>query len=51
LNRLKDGEGFSFPIKRGGVQNILEDHAGTIWIGRSNMRGSEGRSAESLETM
>jgi signal transduction histidine kinase/ligand-binding sensor domain-containing protein len=42
LNRLKNGEGFSFPIKRGGVQHILEDHAGAIWIGRGNTRGSEG---------
>jgi signal transduction histidine kinase/ligand-binding sensor domain-containing protein len=42
LNRLKDGEGFSFPIKRGGVQNILEDHSGAIWIGRGNVSGSEG---------
>jgi signal transduction histidine kinase/ligand-binding sensor domain-containing protein len=42
LNRLKDGEGFSFPITRGGVQNILEDHAGAIWIGRSKANGSEG---------
>jgi signal transduction histidine kinase/ligand-binding sensor domain-containing protein len=35
LNRLKDGEGSSFRIKSGGVQSILEDHAGAIWITRS----------------
>jgi signal transduction histidine kinase/ligand-binding sensor domain-containing protein len=43
LNRLnKDGEGFSFPIKRGSVESILEDHAGTIWIARNHLGGSEG---------
>jgi signal transduction histidine kinase/ligand-binding sensor domain-containing protein len=36
LNRLKDGEAFSFPIRSGGVQSILEDHAGAIWITRSH---------------
>ena len=35
LNRLKDGEGSSFRIRSGGVQSILEDHAGAIWITRS----------------
>jgi signal transduction histidine kinase/ligand-binding sensor domain-containing protein len=43
LNRLnKDGEGFSIPIKRGSVDNILEDHAGTIWITRNHLDGIEG---------
>jgi signal transduction histidine kinase/ligand-binding sensor domain-containing protein len=43
LNRLnKNGEGFSFPIKRGSVDNILEDHTGTIWIARNHLGGSEG---------
>jgi signal transduction histidine kinase/ligand-binding sensor domain-containing protein len=42
LSRLKDGEAFSFPIERGSVQRILEDHAGTIWITRSDLRGIEG---------
>jgi signal transduction histidine kinase/ligand-binding sensor domain-containing protein len=43
LNRLnKDGEGFSIPIKRGSVENILEDHAGTIWITRNHLGGIEG---------
>ena len=43
LNRLdKDGEGFSFPIKRGSVESILEDHAGTIWITRNHLGGVEG---------
>jgi signal transduction histidine kinase/ligand-binding sensor domain-containing protein len=43
LNRLnKDGEGFTFPIKRGSVDGILEDHAGTIWITRNHLGGVEG---------
>jgi signal transduction histidine kinase/ligand-binding sensor domain-containing protein len=43
LSRLnKDGETFSFPIKRGAVQRIIEDHAGTIWITRSDLFGIEG---------
>jgi signal transduction histidine kinase/ligand-binding sensor domain-containing protein len=43
LNRLnKDGEGFSIPIKRGSVANILEDHTGTIWIARNHLGGIEG---------
>jgi signal transduction histidine kinase/ligand-binding sensor domain-containing protein len=43
LNRLnKDGEGFSIPIKRGSVANILEDHTGTIWIARNHLDGIEG---------
>jgi ligand-binding sensor domain-containing protein len=42
LYRLKDGEAFSFPIKRGGVESILEDHDGTIWITRSRVGGVEG---------
>jgi signal transduction histidine kinase/ligand-binding sensor domain-containing protein len=42
LYRLKDGEAFSLPIKRGGVQSIIEDHAGAIWITRSRVGGVEG---------
>jgi len=43
LHRLnKDGEGFSIPIKRGSVDNVLEDHAGTIWIARNHLDGIEG---------
>ncbi len=42
LNRLKDGEGSSFPINKGSVDNILEDHTGTIWISRNHLGGSEG---------
>src|ERR1700761_7959829 len=42
LYRLKDGEAFSLPIKRGGVQSILEDHDGAIWITRSRVGGAEG---------
>jgi signal transduction histidine kinase/ligand-binding sensor domain-containing protein len=42
LYRLKDGEAFSLPIKRGGVQSIIEDHHGAIWITRSRVGGIEG---------
>jgi signal transduction histidine kinase/ligand-binding sensor domain-containing protein len=43
LNRLnKDGKGFSIPINRGSVENILEDHAGRIWITRNHVGGIEG---------
>jgi signal transduction histidine kinase/ligand-binding sensor domain-containing protein len=42
LYRLKDGEAFSSPITRGGVQSILEDHDGAIWITRSRVGGIEG---------
>jgi signal transduction histidine kinase/ligand-binding sensor domain-containing protein len=42
LYRLKDGEAFSLPIKRGGVQSIIEDHDGAIWITRSRVGGVEG---------
>src|SRR5882757_6740837 len=42
LYRLKDGEAFSSPITRGGVQSILEDHDGAIWITRTRVRGVEG---------
>jgi signal transduction histidine kinase/ligand-binding sensor domain-containing protein len=42
LYRLKDGEAFSSPITRGGVQSLLEDHAGAIWITRSRVGGIEG---------
>ena len=43
LNRLnKDGQGFSFPIKRGSVGNVFEDHAGTIWIAHNHLGGIDG---------
>jgi ligand-binding sensor domain-containing protein len=42
LYRLKDGKAFSLPIKRGGVESILEDHDGSIWITRSRVGGVEG---------
>jgi len=43
LSRLnRDGDAFSFPIKRGSVESILEDHAGTIWITRKYLGGIEG---------
>jgi signal transduction histidine kinase/ligand-binding sensor domain-containing protein len=42
LYRLKDGEAFSSPITKGGVQSILEDHDGAIWITRTRVRGLEG---------
>jgi signal transduction histidine kinase/ligand-binding sensor domain-containing protein len=42
LSRLKDGEAFSFPIRRGGVESILEDRDGAIWITRSHVGGIEG---------
>ncbi len=42
LYRLKDGEAFRSPIKRGGVQSILEDHDGAIWITRTRVGGIEG---------
>jgi signal transduction histidine kinase/ligand-binding sensor domain-containing protein len=42
LYRLKDGEAFSTPITRGGVQSILEDHDGAIWITRTRVRGIDG---------
>jgi signal transduction histidine kinase/ligand-binding sensor domain-containing protein len=42
LYRLKDGEAFSLPIKRGGVESILEDHGGAIWITRTRVGGTEG---------
>ena len=42
LYRLKDGEAFSFPIKRGGVESIIEDHDGAIWVTRSRVGGIEG---------
>jgi signal transduction histidine kinase/ligand-binding sensor domain-containing protein len=42
LYRLKNGEAFRFPIKRGGVESILEDHAGAIWITRTRVSGVEG---------
>jgi signal transduction histidine kinase/ligand-binding sensor domain-containing protein len=42
LSRLKDGEAFSFPIRKGGVESILEDRDGAIWITRSHVGGIEG---------
>jgi ligand-binding sensor domain-containing protein len=42
LYRLKDGEAFSLPIKRGGVESILEDRDGAIWVTRTRVRGIEG---------
>jgi signal transduction histidine kinase/ligand-binding sensor domain-containing protein len=42
LYRLKNGEASSLPIKRGGVESILEDHAGAIWITRSHVGGIDG---------
>jgi signal transduction histidine kinase/ligand-binding sensor domain-containing protein len=42
LYRLKDGEAFSLPVKRGGVESILEDRDGAIWITRTRVRGLEG---------
>jgi signal transduction histidine kinase/ligand-binding sensor domain-containing protein len=39
LYRLKEGQAFSFPIKAGSVESILEDHAGTIWITRNHVNG------------
>lgn len=42
LYRLKNGETLGFPIKRGGVESIIEDHAGAIWITRSRVGGVEG---------
>src|ERR1700735_917048 len=42
LYRLKNGEALSFPIERGGVESIIEDHTGAIWITRSNVHGIEG---------
>jgi signal transduction histidine kinase/ligand-binding sensor domain-containing protein len=32
LYRLKDGTWFRFPSQDAGVQNIIADHAGTVWI-------------------
>jgi signal transduction histidine kinase/ligand-binding sensor domain-containing protein len=42
LFRLKDGEAFSTPITRGGVESILEDRHGAIWVTRTRVRGVEG---------
>jgi len=42
LYRLKDGEAFSSPIKTGGVESILEDHDGAIWVTRTRVGGVEG---------
>src|SRR6202012_4449991 len=42
LYRLKDGEGFDSPIKIGGVQSIVEDDDGAIWVTRTRVRGIDG---------
>jgi signal transduction histidine kinase/ligand-binding sensor domain-containing protein len=42
LYRLKGGEAFSLPITRGGVESILEDRNGAIWITRSRVGGVAG---------
>jgi signal transduction histidine kinase/ligand-binding sensor domain-containing protein len=42
LYRLKDGEAFASPITKGGVESILEDHDGAIWITRTRVGGIEG---------
>jgi len=42
LYQLKDGKGARIPIKVGGVQSLLEDRAGTIWITRTHVNGMEG---------
>jgi len=43
LHRLdKDGNAYSFPIKRGAVGSVVEDRAGAIWIARSHVDGIEG---------
>jgi signal transduction histidine kinase/ligand-binding sensor domain-containing protein len=42
LYRLRDGEASSLPIKRGGVESILEDHDGAVWITRTRVSGTEG---------
>jgi signal transduction histidine kinase/ligand-binding sensor domain-containing protein len=42
LYRLKNGEAFSSPITRGGVESIVEDHDGAIWVTRTRVRGLEG---------
>ena len=40
--RLKDGEASSVPLKRGGVESILEDREGSIWITRTRVGGTDG---------
>jgi signal transduction histidine kinase/ligand-binding sensor domain-containing protein len=42
LYRLKEGAAFSLPIKRGGVESIIEGRDGAIWITRSRVGGTEG---------
>jgi signal transduction histidine kinase/ligand-binding sensor domain-containing protein len=42
LYRMKDGETLATPITRGGVQSILEDRDGGIWVTRSRVGGIEG---------
>jgi signal transduction histidine kinase/ligand-binding sensor domain-containing protein len=40
--RRKDGVAYAFPIKRGGVESIIQDHNDEIWITRSRVGGVEG---------
>jgi ligand-binding sensor domain-containing protein len=42
LNRLKDGEAFTFPLGKGNVPSIAEDSAGTIWVTRNHLDPNEG---------
>ena len=42
LYRLQNGEAFNSPIKIGGVQSILEDNDGAIWVTRTRVRGIDG---------
>jgi ligand-binding sensor domain-containing protein/signal transduction histidine kinase len=42
LYRLKDGEASSSPIKKGGVESLLEDNEGAIWVTRTRVAGIEG---------
>jgi signal transduction histidine kinase/ligand-binding sensor domain-containing protein len=42
LYRLKDGEAFDSPVKTGGVQSILQDRDGAIWVTRTRVAGIEG---------
>src|SRR5271156_5614166 len=40
--RRKGGEDYAFPIKRGGVESIIQDHNDAIWITRTRVGGVEG---------
>jgi signal transduction histidine kinase/ligand-binding sensor domain-containing protein len=42
LYRLKDGEAYGLLLKRGGVESIVEDHAGAIWVTRTRVGGTDG---------